>query len=89
MVAVLAGLVVEGMLWPLPKWAPLNKPNAWMVDLAWLALVGVVAASLIHAMLYKFETGFDPVLWISSAALGAAGWFIGDFIRQFMTMRKK
>jgi hypothetical protein len=87
--AVVSGILVEVWVMPLRHWAPKGKPEKWPIELLWLMLMAPLAMALLHAVAFGPRYAFFIGLWITSAFLGALGWFVGDLLQQSLAMRNK
>ncbi len=86
--ALLVGLLIEGAFAPLPRWVPLSRREKWKTEVLWLMATSAFSTPLFHALLFGPEWFFYPGLWATSALFGAAGWFVGDAVREYFALRK-
>jgi serine/threonine-protein kinase len=87
-VALLTGVFVEGWLWLLAR-VKGRAPDAWQREVAWLALMAVIATAALRALIADPTYGLRVGLWIVSALLGGAGWFIGDLAQQYLFLKQQ
>jgi len=57
-------------------------PDFWKREVAWFGATGIVAAICFYAPWYGQNLGTSFWIWPGVFALGAAGWFLGDLVRE-------
>jgi hypothetical protein len=87
-VALLTGIFVEGWLWLLDR-VKGRTLDAWQREVAWLALMAVIATTALRVLIADPTYGLQVGLWIISALLGGLGWFIGDLIQQYLFLKQQ
>jgi len=85
---VISGLVLEGGLYYLPQIRGKARDEAWKREIAWFALLAVVAAVSFYAIFTGIETVMRPGMWVGAAVMGSLGWFLGDLVQQWLYLRK-
>ena len=72
----------------LPKVKGSQGSEAWVRELSWMAVMAVVGTILFLGLVTDWVTGLNPWQWLVSAGLGAAGWFLGDLLQQYLLQRQ-
>ena len=87
--AVLAiGLVAEVWLILLPAVRGKVGGASWVREAIWISLLGLIVMAVFYGILYDLDTVLDPLKWVLAVVFALVGWFIGDFISQFLLYRK-
>ena len=87
--AVLAiGLVAEIWLMLLPVVRGKVGGASWVREAIWISLLGLMVMAVFYGILYDLDTVLDPLKWVLAVVFALVGWFIGDFISQFLLYRK-
>ncbi|MDH7487086.1 MAG: hypothetical protein QHJ81_12515 [Anaerolineae bacterium] len=84
----ISGLAMEVGLYFLPQIRGKAGDAAWKREVAWFALLGVVAAIFFFVFLEGLAYSMRPAMWLGAAALGALGWFLGDLVQQWVYLRQ-
>lgn len=84
---ICAGLI-EFFTRRLPKVRGKHQDEAWQRELVWLSLMAISVSVLMIGVVWSWDFGLNPLLWISAAMLGALGWFIGDSIQQWLLFKQ-
>lgn len=88
MLATLAcSLVAEGGMYFLPRIKRAARGDPWVRELVWFALMAALAEAAFYGLLMSPVSLMPPGLWLGSALVGAAGWFVGDVIQQWLYLR--
>jgi serine/threonine-protein kinase len=64
-------------------------PDFWKREVAWFGATGIVAAICFYAPWYGQNLHNSFWLWPGVFALGAAGWFLGDLVREAVLQRTR
>ncbi|GEM_PF-1585120 len=86
--ALMSAVLIEIFTRRLPKVRGKYQDEAWQRELAWLCLMAISVSALMIGMVWNWDFGLNPLLWISAALLGALGWFIGDSIQQWLLFKQ-
>lgn len=86
--ALISGAVMEGWVAFLPRIKDRPGGTAWQRELVWLCLMEVVGTALFFAIVTRLLYGLNPSMWFMAALFGAAGWFLGDMLRQYLIYRQ-
>jgi serine/threonine-protein kinase len=62
--------------------------DAWKREIAWLAVMELIGCVMLYGTLFGSFYIFNLVIWIVSALLGAAGWFLGDLFHQYLLFKQ-
>lgn len=62
-------------------------PDFWKREVAWFGVTGIVAAIGFYAPWYGQNLSTSFWIWPGVFALGAAGWFLGDLVRETVLHR--
>jgi len=79
---------MEGWVALLPRFRDRPGGTAWQRELVWLCLMEVVGTALFFAIVTRLLYGLNPLMWFMAATFGAAGWFLGDMLRQVLIYRQ-
>jgi len=82
--ALISGLCVESWGWLLPRGKGRGDPGAWKREMAWLAIMGVIGVTVLHAVVFSLSYALNVGTWIGSTLLGAVGWFLGDLVQEYL-----
>ena len=85
---VVSGLLIEGFAWLLPRVQGKRRGEAWVREMLWLTAMGVSATLAYTIVAWGIRWITHPLLWISSACMGALGWFLGDMVQQYFLYRQ-
>ncbi len=85
---VASGLFMEIWAFFLPRIKGKAGDEAWGRELIWLVLMEVFGITMFFSILFSPEVGLDPIKWLLAAIFAVIGWFVGDFIRQYLLYRK-
>jgi len=88
------GVVISGMfmeLWLI--FLPRIKGSGggsetWQRELIWLIGMAVIGISLFLGFTTGWQEGLKPIQWVVCAILGAAGWFLGDLLQQYLLYKQ-
>jgi serine/threonine protein kinase len=83
-----SAVFMELWLLLLPRVKGKTTGDHWGREVLWLALMAMIAIGIFNAVLFRLESGFDPLRLGMAVLFGVIGWFIGDFIRQYVQYRK-
>ena len=86
--ALVSGAFMELWVAFLPKVKGSQGSEAWVRELSWMAVMAVVGTILFLGLVTDWVTGLNPWQWLVSAGLGAAGWFLGDLLQQYLLHRQ-
>lgn len=86
--ATVSGLAIELGLHFLPQIRGKARDEAWKREIAWFALLAVVAAVSFFALLEDPAHSMRSAMWLGAAVLGALGWFLGDLVQQWLYLRQ-
>jgi len=82
--AVASGLFIRAWLALLPRIK--RQAEAPWREAAWLALMEVLAVAILYGTVHFSEV--ERVgQWFGAAAIGLAGWFVGDVVHQYLVLR--
>ena len=88
-VALLAsGIFMEAWLAFLPRVKAAGIGETWKREAAWLAGMAAIGTLIFFGILTDWITGYYPAQWLVGAAFGLLGWFLGDFIQQYLLFKK-
>jgi predicted Ser/Thr protein kinase len=85
---VASGVIMELWVFFLPRIKGKAGDEAWVRELIWLVLMAVLGITVFFIILFDLDTGIDPLKWLLAAIFAVIGWFIGDFIHQFLLYKK-
>jgi tRNA A-37 threonylcarbamoyl transferase component Bud32 len=84
-VSVLSALALEIGFYLLPRDPATSRDQIWQREIALFAIINVVALLLFYGPLSVFAYHLGKLaLWLSAAALGVVGWFLGDFVQEWV-----
>jgi len=86
--ALISGLFMEVWLIFIPKIKGDRGIESWKREALWLSGMEVIGTAIFFEIVTQGYTGILLVQLITSAVLGVAGWFFGDFLREFVYFRK-
>ena len=61
--------------------------DAWKREVVWFMLSSAAISITFYLIMYGAPSALRPAMWVGSALLGAAGWFIGDLVQQWIYLR--
>lgn len=88
--ALLSALVMEFSVTYLPVvLAGRNRddPGAWQREVLWLMVIALVGHLVLHYLANVWLLAFNPLSWAISALLAVVGWFFGDLIQGYFSLR--
>jgi hypothetical protein len=88
--ALLSGAFMEGWVALLPRLKAAREnawPAAWLIEVVWLALMAMLGVAILYGLVDVGELA-RVGQWLGSALLGALGWFLGDMIHEYLTLRR-
>ncbi len=86
--ALASAIYMEVWVAVLPRIRGGRGGEAWLREAVWLALMEIVGTLLFFGVVSGWRTGLDPIQWLLSALFGVAGWFVGDFLQQYLLYRR-
>lgn len=86
--ALMSGVLMEIWVAFLPRVKGNLGQEGWVRELVWLVIMAMVGTALFLGITTGWSTGMHLEQWVVSAVLGAAGWFLGDMLQQFLLYRK-
>lgn len=86
--AIVSGGFMELWVAFLPKIKGRKGDEAWLREVAWVAVMAVVGTEIFLALVSQGAIVLDPVRFLLSATLGVVGWFLGDLLKQTMAYRR-
>ena len=66
-----------------------TQPDVWQREVIWFGATGMVAAICFYAPWYGQNLSTSFWIWPGVFALGAAGWFLGDLVREAALQRTR
>lgn len=85
---LLSALVYEISFYLLDHQTPWRgAPDAWQREVAWFGVAGILAAVCFYIPWYSANLRNSFWLWPGVFALSAAGWFLGDLLREVVVQR--
>jgi serine/threonine-protein kinase len=66
-----------------------TQPDIWQREVVWYGVTGIVAAIGFYAPWYGQNLSNSFWIWPGVFALGAAGWFLGDLVREGVLQRMR
>jgi len=84
----ISGLFMEVWLIFLPVIKGAGGKETWQRELIWLIGMAVIGTSLFLGFTTGWQEGLKPIQWVVCAILGAAGWFLGDIIQQYLLYKQ-
>lgn len=85
---LLSALVYEVSFYLLYQQMPWRtQPDRWLREVLWFGATSIVAAIGFYAPWYGQNLHNSFWIWPSAFALGAAGWFLGDLVREAVLQR--
>jgi len=84
---VISGVFMEIWVAFMPRLKGSLGTEAWKREALWLAFMAGIGSTLFNLVISGGSIGIDLVRFLVGAGLGAAGWFLGDLLQQFMLQR--
>jgi serine/threonine protein kinase len=85
---VISGMFMELWLIFLPRIKGAGGKETWQRELIWLIGMAVIGISLFLGFTTGWQEGLKPIQWVVCAILGAAGWFLGDLLQQYLLYKQ-
>jgi serine/threonine protein kinase len=85
---LIGGAFMEVWVSFLPKVKGGQDSEGWGREAGWLAIMEVISTIIFYGLTTRWISGLNPIQWIMSAFLGIAGWFMGDFLQQYMLYKQ-
>ncbi len=86
--AIVSGLLMEAWVHFLPAIKRTGQADPWKREVLWLSGMSVLGIIALLLIISKATTGYNPIQWLFAALLGAAGWFLGDMVNQYILFRR-
>lgn len=61
-----------------------SKSDSWKLELGWYAGLAVIAVVTFYLPWHIQVLGQYPGIWLGSALVGGLGWFLGDFVHEWL-----
>lgn len=89
--ALVSAVLIEVMIRLLPRVLGSrgrDDAGAWQREAAWLGLTALLAYIVLQFPANGPLAALNPVAWIFAFLLGVAGWFVGDLVQGYITMKQ-
>ena len=84
---IASGFVAEAAMMCLSYVRGASGNDAWKREVVWFMLSSAAISITFYLIMYGAPSALRPAMWVGSALLGAAGWFIGDLVQQWIYLR--